>query len=248
MRLSKSWIIASKDFKTFRKKRTIIYSLVVVPLIIAVLIPAVIEYAGHKNGGTGIPAAELLILLPAFAFYYVILAAYLPTPIASYTIVGEKVEKSLEPLLATPTTDSEILLGKGIAAFLPPIGAVLGGSAVFMTLMDLATRSELGYYYFPNWGTGIELFLLAPLAALLSVQVNVIVSSRLSDVRTSQQLGALTVLPLAGLYVAGELKIVDLGSTSNLLIIAVALLVVDVLLFFVSRATFRREEILTKWK
>jgi hypothetical protein len=48
--------------------------------------------------------------------------------------------------------------------------------------------------------------------------------------------------------VAGELKIVDLGSTSNLLIIAVALLVVDVLLFFVSRATFRREEILTKWK
>jgi hypothetical protein len=28
----------------------------------------------------------------------------------------------------------------------------------------------------------------------------------------------------------------------------VALLVVDVLLFFVSSATFRREEILTKWK
>jgi ABC-2 type transport system permease protein len=248
MRLSKSWVIAAKDFKTFRKKPRIIYSLAAVPLIIAVLIPVVIEYAGHRNGQSGIPVAELLILLPAFAFFYVILAAYLPTPIASYTIVGEKVEKSLEPLLATPTTDSEILLGKGISAFLPPIGAVLGGSVVFMVLMDLVTQSKLGYYYFPNWGSAIELFLLAPLAALLSVQVNVIISSRISDVRTSQQLGALTVLPLAGLYVSGELNIIDLGSTTNLLIIAGALLVVDVLLFFVSRATFRREEILTRWK
>jgi ABC-2 type transport system permease protein len=248
MRLSKSWIIAAKDFKTFRKKRNIIYSLVAVPLIVAVLIPVVIEYAGHRNGQSGLPAAELLILLPAFAFFYVILAAYLPTPIASYTIVGEKLEKSLEPLLATPTTDSEILLGKGIAAFLPPMGGVLGGSVVFMTLMDLVTQSKLGYYYFPNWGSAIELFLLAPLAALLSVQVNVIVSSRMSDVRTSQQLGALTILPFTGLYVSGELNIVDLGSTTNLLTIAAALLVVDVLLFFVSKATFRREEILTKWK
>jgi ABC-2 type transport system permease protein len=248
MRLSKSWIIAAKDFKTYRKKRSIIYALVAVPLMIAVLIPAVIEFAGHRNGGTGIPADELLILLPAFAFFYVILAAYLPTPIASYTIVGEKVEKSLEPLLATPTTDSEILFGKGIAAFLPPLGAVLGGSAFFMILMDLVTESKLGYYYFPNWNAAAVLFLLIPLAALMSVQVNVIVSSRISDVRTGQQIGVLAILPFAGLYVAGELGIIALGDTTNLFIIAGALLVVNVFLSFISRATFRREEILTKWK
>ncbi len=220
----------------------------VVPLIVAVIIPAIIRYGGHKGGANGIPAAELLILLPAFLFFYVILAAYLPTPIASYTIVGEKVEKSLEPLLATPTTDGEILLGKGIAAFIPPLVAVLGGATVFMILMDLTTHGTLGYYYFPNWSAAALLFMLVPLAVLLSVQVNVIVSSRINDVRTGQQLGALTVLPLAGLYVAGELGIIDLGSTSTFLIIVAAFLVLDVLLFFISRATFRREEILTKWK
>jgi ABC-2 type transport system permease protein len=248
MRLSKSWIIAAKDFKTFRKKRNIIYSLAVVPLIVAVLIPAVVGYASHRNGASGIPAAGLVILLPAFLFFYVILAAYLPTPIASYTIVGEKVEKSLEPLLATPTTDDEILLGKGIAAFVPPLVAVWGGATVFMIFMDLMTHGTLGYYYFPNWDAAALLLTLVPLAALLSVQVNVIVSSRISDVRTGQQIGALTVLPLAGLYVAGELNLIDLGSTTTFSIIIGALLVVDVLLFFVSRATFRREEILTKWK
>ena len=247
MRLSKSWIIAAKDFKTFRKKKNIVYALMIVPLIIAILLPAVLEFRGNKNAGSILPA-ELVVLLPAFLFFYVILAAYLPTPIASYTIVGEKMEKSLEPLLATPTTDSEILLGKGISAFLPPLGAVWGGSVVFMVLMDLVTHSKLGYYYFPDVNTAVVLLLLAPFAALLSVQVNVIVSSRVNDVRSGQQLGVVTVLPFAGVYVSGELGIVNLGTTSNLLIIAGAVLVIDVLLFFVARATFRREEILTKWK
>ena len=221
----------------------------VIPFLIAVLIPAVIGYAGQRNSSSSrMSPAELVILLPAFLFFYVILAAYLATPISSYTIVGEKVEKSLEPLLATPTTDSEILLGKGIAAFFPPLAALWGGSALFMLLMDLITRDELGYYYFPDSNTALVLLLLLPLALLMSVQVNVIVSSRVTDVRAGQQLGGLAVVPLMGLYVSGELNLINLGDASNLLIITAALLVVDVLLFFVSRATFRREEILTRWK
>jgi ABC-2 type transport system permease protein len=243
VRLSKSWIIAAKDFKTFRKKKGIVYLVAFVPLFVAILIPAVIGFVAQRKS-----PAELMVLLPAFLFFYVILGAYLSTPIASYTIAGEKVEKSLEPLLATPTTDSEILLGKGISAFLPPLAATLGGSALFMLLMDLTTKGKLGYYYFPDWNSAIVILLLLPLALLMSVQMNVIMSSRVTDVRAGQQLGALTVVPFIGLYVAGELNVINLGDTTNLVIIAGALVVVDVLLFFLSRAAFRREEILTKWK
>ena len=247
MRLSKSWIIASKDFAIFRKKRNILYSILIVPLLVSVLFPAVVAFAG-RNGGRGIPAAQLPVLLPAFAFFYLILAGFIPTSIASYSIVGEKVEKCLEPLLATPTTDGEILLGKGISAFLPPIVAILGGSAVFMVLMDLVTRGTLGYAFFPNWNAGIVLFLMVPLAAIMSVEWNVIISSRVSDVRVAMQLGALVVLPLGGIYVGGELNLIPLGDTSNLLVIGAILLVVDLLLLYVARTTFRREEILTKWR
>jgi len=248
MRLSKSWIIASKDFAIFLKKRNILYSILIVPLLVSVLFPAVVAFAGHGNGGRGIPAVQLPVLLPSFDFFYIILAGFIPTSIASYSIVGEKVEKCLEPLLATPTTDGEILLGKGISAFLPPIVAILGGSAVFMVLMDLVTRGTLGYAFFPNWNAGIVLFLMVPLAAIMSVEWNVIISSRVSDVRVAMQLGALVVLPLGGIYVGGELNLIPLGDTSNLLIIGAILLVVDLLLLYVARATFRREEILTKWK
>lgn len=248
MRLSKSWTIASKDFSIFLKKRNIIYSILVVPLLVSFLFPAVIVFAGHSNGGSGIPAARLPILLPAFTFFYLILAGIIPTSIASYSIVGEKVEKCLEPLLATPTTDGEILLGKGISAFLPPIAAILSGSAIFMVLMDLVTRGTLGYDFFPNWNAGVVLFLMVPLATVMSVEWNVIISARVSDVRVAAQLGALLMLPFGGIYVSGELNLIPLGDTNNLLVIAGILSVVDVLLLYVARVTFRREEILTKWK
>jgi ABC-2 type transport system permease protein len=248
MRLSKSWVIALKDIKIFRRKKNVISSIIAFPLVISFLIPIIIQYAGHRNGASGIPAAQLLVLLPSFIFYYLIIAAYVPTPIASYSLVGEKVEKSLEPLLATPTTDDEILLGKGIAAFLPALGAALGGATILMVLTDVVTYDKLGYYYFPNWNTGVVLLLMFPLATVMSVEANVIVSSRVSDVRAAQQLGVFMVLPFAGIYVAGELNIISLGETSNLLLISGVLLLADLLLLYVARATFRREEILTKWK
>jgi ABC-type Na+ efflux pump permease subunit len=248
MRFSRSWIIALKDFKIFLKKKNIIYSILIVPLIISFLFPVVIVLAGHSHGGSGIPASELSILLPAFSFFYLILAGVIPTTIASYSLVGEKVEKSLEPLLVTPTTDSEILLGKGIAAFLPSIGAILGGATIFMVLMDLVTQSTLGYYFFPNWNAAIVLFLMVPLAVIMSVEWNVIISARVSDVRVAQQIGILLMIPFGGIYVAGELNLIPLGNTSDLLIIAGILLLVDLLLLYVAKATFQREEILTKWK
>lgn len=248
MRLSKSWTIASKDFAIFMKKRNILYSIVIVPLLIAILFPAVIVIAGHSNGGNGIPAARLPILLPAFTFFYLVIAGVIPTTIASYSIVGEKVEKSLEPLLATPTTDGEILLGKGISACLPPLVAILGASALFMALMDAVTYDTLGYQFFPNWNAGVVLFLMVPLATIMSVEWNVIVSSRVSDVRVAMQYGMLLALPLGGIYVSGEINLIPLGDTGNLLIISAIMLAVDLLLLYVARATFRREEILTKWR
>ncbi len=245
MNLGNSWIIATKDLKVVIRKRTIRYTIIILPLLISILFPLVIKFEGNRNGG--IPAAVLPGLLNSFSFFFVIIAALLPTPIASYSIVGEKVEKSLEPLLATPTTDGEILLGKSIAAFLPTIIATYAGATIFMILIDNVTHSTLGYLYFPNWAIGVILLLLAPLVSVLSVELNVIASARVSDVRAASQLGALMFLPFMALYVAGEIGLVLL-DTNNLLLISAIVAALDLVLFRISTATFQREEILTKWK
>ena len=246
MRLSKAWIVASKDFKTFTKRKSILYTIVYFELIVSIGLPFLMRFVASRNNN--VPAASLLpSLLDAFSFLYVIGAGLAPLGIAAYSLVGEKVQKSLEPLLATPTTDEEILAGKSIAAFLPAMAATYIGALIFTVLMDLFTHSTLNYYYFPNSNFAIILFLLAPLACVLSVGYNILVSSRVNDVRTAQQLGALILLPLGAVYLLSELKAFSL-TTDNMLVMAAVLAVVDVIVFYLVKMTFRREEILTKWK
>ena len=246
MRLSKAWIVASKDFKTFTKRKSILYTIVYFELIVSIGLPFLMRFVTTRNNK--VPAASILPgLMDAFSFLYVIGAALAPLGIAAYSLVGEKVQKSLEPLLATPTTDEEILAGKSIAAFLPAIAATYIGALVFSVLVDFFTHSTLNYYYFPNSGFAIILFLLAPLACILSVGYNVLVSSRVNDVRTAQQLGTLILLPLGAVYLLSELKVFSL-TTGNMLIMAAVLAVIDAIVFYLVKTTFRREEILTKWK
>ena len=244
MRLSKVWIIAAKDLRIVRRNKSVLRSVILFPLIVSIVLPLVVHFAGHQHGG--IPASRLPTVLKSFSFFFIIGAAYLPTAIASYSLVGEKVEKSLEPLLATPITDGELLLGKSIAAFLPPIVAIYIGAGVFMALINQFTHQTLGYSYFPNWTIGIILLLVAPLSAILSTQASVIISARASDVRSAQLLGGLMNLPFAAIYVATEIGSISLNA-NNLFIISAVILLVDMILFFISTKTFQREEILTKW-
>jgi ABC-2 type transport system permease protein len=245
MRLSKAWLVASRDFKVFRHQKNIWYSIIVFPIIISVLFPLILEYAGQRSGG--LPAANLPNLLDSFSFFIVIGAAFIPLGIASYSIVGEKIEKSLEPLLAAPLTDGEILLGKAIAALLPTLVAMYAGAAVFMVGVDAVTFGKLGYNYFPNWTFGVLLLVLVPVAVVMSVLYSVIVSSRVNDVRSASSYGILIFLPFMAIYFASEIRIISL-DINGILIIAGILSAIDVALYFVSKAAFQREEILTKWK
>ncbi len=244
MDLETVWTIARKDLRLFRRKKSIFYTTIIFPLIISIALPGVIAYVSTKATTS---TSILVGLLDSFSFFFVIIAAIVPTAISSYSIVGEKVEKSLEPLLATPATDDEILLGKSLASFIPAIIGVFLGASIFMILIDAVTYGKLGYLYYPNWTEALVLLMVTPLAAVFAVEANVLVSARVNDIRTATQLGSLVVVPLFAIYLLSEIRLISIDTTS-LSIISVMLLVVDVVLFYLSRATFRREEILTKWK
>jgi ABC-type Na+ efflux pump permease subunit len=180
--------------------------------------------------------------------YFLIIAAILPTIIASYSFVGEKLEKSLEPLLATPTTDSELLFGKGLASFLPCMAATYIGAAIFLVVVDSWSFANFGQFLLPNPYWAIIMGVVTPLGCLLSVEANVIISSRVNDIRAAQQIGGLIILPLILLIILSSTAASIIEPTLLALIVSGALALVDVALFYVSKATFQREEILTKWK
>ncbi len=60
-------------------------------------------------------------------------------------------------------------------------------------------------------------------------------------------MGIFIVIPFAIVYFMSELKFISLTIT-NLLIMAAALFIADIIVFYIVKATFRREEILTKWR
>ncbi len=243
MRLTKAWIVASKDFKIFTKRKSVLYSVVFFELFVSIGLPFLIRYIDGKVNDPVL----LTYFINAFSFWYVIGAVVLPIGIASYSLIGEKIQKSLEPLLAAPVTDDEILLGKIIAAFLPTICSNFIGAIVFIVLVDSFTFKNLNYFYYPNWDIVIILFLLAPLACIFSVGYNILISSRVNDVRSAQQLGALIILPFGAVYVLSEIGVFTL-TTNNLLMMGGVLLVVDIIIFILVKLIFQREEILTKWK
>ncbi len=185
-------------------------------------------------------------LLNTASMYLVLIAAILPSIIASYSFVGEKVEKSLEPLLATPTTDGELLLGKSLAAFVPCIAVTYLAAAISAAILDVWSFIRIGYFLIPNLFWFLAVLVITPLACIMSVEANVIVSSKVNDIRAAQQLGGLVVLPIIGLVI-----VVVIGAELSMLLailVSIALVVADIALFFLSKETFQREEILTKWK
>jgi len=246
MDFQNAWSVASKDFETFKKRRGVLYATLAFPLGIALGFPTILV-AIENIAGAGVISASIVPFLNAFTFWFVIGAASLPAGIASYSIVGEKIQKSLEPLLATPMSDSEILLGKCIASFVPPIAAIYASSLIYMILVDVITRTGLGYLYYPNLAFGIILLLLAPLASILTIELTVILSARANDVRTVQQFTGVLFFPFIIIYVMTEIGVIEL-NTINLVIMSGIFLLADMLLFYLSTKTFKREEILTRWK
>jgi len=249
MRLWKSWIVTQKDISAMSKNKYVFYSLIGTPVLIGVLYPAIFIFA--LNGQiASLTHAQLLASANQIAdiatIILVFIPAVLPSYIASYSFVGEKIEKSLEPLLATPTTDGELLLGKCLAAFLPCIAVTYVGAAISASVLDAWSYTRIGVFLIPNPYWALVIVVIAPLACVLSVETNVIISSKVTDIRAAQQLGGLVSLPLVILILVAASS-VQLSFLLAILV-SIALAVADATLFYLSKETFQREEILTKWK
>jgi ABC-2 type transport system permease protein len=198
-------------------------------------------------GGGSEDQTFLLQFINFLLIFFVMIPVILPTVMASYSFVGEKLNKSLEPLLATPTTDAELLLGKAASIFIPCMLATWLAFIPFVIIVDYLTAGTLGYAPLPDAVWIIGVFLLAPLFCIMSIALNVVVSSRVSDVRASQQIGSLVVLPVVAFFVIALAGFMSLGPEIMLAMCGLVLLV-DIGIVYLSLKTFQRENILVRWK
>jgi ABC-2 type transport system permease protein len=187
-----------------------------------------------------------LYLGRAFLVMYLMLPLMLPTGIAAHSIVGEKVARTLEPVLATPVSTTELLAGKVLAAVIPACVATWAGFGVYAAFV-LATMPDPVVAQLFSWSWLAIVFGLAPLLSFLGVAIATIVSSRATDPRTAEQISGMLVLPavlvlvgqIAGLLVLTPTIVVGVGGV---------VLLVDLVLLGVAVWLFDRENILTRWR
>lgn len=188
-----------------------------------------------------------LQMLSFILFFYMMIPAVVPTFIASYSFIGEKNNRSLEPLLATPTTDMELFLGKTLAIFLVTMAATWVAYVVSAFIVNILAEPLLGYQPLPNGLWIVGFVLLAPIFCILSISVNVLISSKVTDVRASQQIGGLIVLPVL-VFVFLTFAGPAFSSPWMMIIYSIGFLAADVWVVYFSVKIFKREEILTTWK
>jgi ABC-2 type transport system permease protein len=187
-----------------------------------------------------------LFLFQQFLLVFLLMPITGAMSLAAHAIVGEKQARTLEPLLATPLTTFELLVAKVLGSLVPTL--VISTCALGLYLLGIALTADAGVARgMLTTRTLLLVAVVAPLAALVSLQFAVVISSRVNDARTAQQFGVLIVLPLTVLLVAqftGSLWL----TNSAIVLIGVGLLAVWILLTLFSVAVFQREAILTRWK
>jgi uncharacterized membrane protein SpoIIM required for sporulation len=157
--------------------------------------------------------------------------------IALETFVGEKERLSLEPLLATPLSDTQLYLGKTLAALIPPISAAYLGIGVYLLSLFL----NIGYR--PPFVLVLQILLLTTAEAMVMVSGAVIISSQTTSVRAANLLASFIILPMAFL-VQGEAIIMFWARFELLWYVLLALLVANVILMRMGVRIFNREELL----
>lgn len=261
----KAWIVTRKEWAEVFKNRMVLFTVAFLPLMMTAL-PLILlsvtsssgelseitaaDFPGNMDlvcGGLSGDACGQYFLLSEFMLLFMVLPLAIPITIASYSIVGEKTTRTLEPVLATPITTLELLVGKAIAAVAPGIAATWIGFGVFVLGVNLLTASAevVARLFSPLWLLAI--FLVGPLLALGAVSVAVMVSSRASDPRAAEQLSMLVILPLLGVFFAQVMGLFFLNE-QLILWMALALFVIDIGLFAFAISLFQRETILTRWK
>ena len=187
-----------------------------------------------------------LYLLWQLNFFTLLIPTMITIYSASFSIVEEKVSRSLEPLLATPVRTSELLLGKALAGGIPALvlSWVCLGTAVLAVGL-LGWGHLLPYWVGPVWF--LNLFLLAPAVAMLSFLLGVIGSSKAKDFRSAQNLVFFIIFPVF-LLIAVQVAGIVWFNITGMIALTVALFVIDLLVLRVAVRLFRRESIIIDWK
>ena len=183
-----------KEVREFRRNRFVIGTMAVLPFVFLITPMITIFRIPESASGPQVKAAVGVISL-----LMLIIPIVIPPVIAAYSVVGERDQGTLEPVLTSPVRASELLLGKAVAAFLPSVAIAYAIYLVVLISVRFGAAHVVSSVVFhpPQL---LAQILFTPLLALWSIWVGIGISTRASDVRVAQQLATVAEPAAARLH------------------------------------------------
>jgi ABC-type Na+ efflux pump permease subunit len=231
--------VVRKELRDFRRKRSIVVTMCILPMLFLVEPVVTIFLVTPSTSGAALQKSLILPLL-----YLLLIPTIMPSTLAAYSVVGEREQGTLEPLLTTPIRQEEFLLGKATSVMIPTLALSYAVFALFLGATWLFANSVVASAVFHDGPVILALFLLAPLLAGWGIVVGMAVSVRASEARVAQQLAMLASFPPVGVII-----LLAVGVVSPTFLVALAfaagLLVADVFLLRFVAQMFDRERLVT---
>jgi ABC-type transport system involved in multi-copper enzyme maturation permease subunit len=178
--------IRRKEFREYRRNGNLVFATAILPLIF--LIQPVIQVFT-------LPTSASMTLRHEHSLVYMLaIPVLVPAVLASYAVVGERLQGTLEPVLTTPVRPEELLLGKAMAAFVPSVVVAYAVFALFVAIVEFFARPAVASALIQGPDLLAQL-LFTPLLASWSIWVGIAISARSSDPRTAGQISVLMSVP-----------------------------------------------------
>lgn len=230
--------VVLKEAREFRRNRFVIVTMAVLPLVFLITPLLTMLQISDSASGAAVKAA-----VGTLSLFMLIIPLVIPPVIAAYSVVGERSQGTLEPVLGAPVTAGELLLGKALAAFIPSvvIAYIVYFAAAITIRIDAAHVVSSVVWHVPQL---LAQILFTPLLAAWAIWLGIGISTRATDVRVAQQLATLAGLPLLGFTSLISFQVIT-PSVPLALGLALALLVIDVVAGRVVASLFDRERLIT---
>jgi ABC-type Na+ efflux pump permease subunit len=227
--------IFRKELREYRRNRSIVLTMAVIPLIF-VINPLIAVFGLSASSASGLAGGNALL-------YMLGIPAIVPAVVAGYSVVGERQQGTLEPVLTTPIPREEFLLAKALAALVPSLAISYAVYAFVLVCVALFAHPAVSSALLKGPDM-IAQVVFTPLLAGWSIWIGIGISARSSDVRVAQQLGMLASLPSVAVttLIAYDFIHATLGLALGF---AVLLLVLDGLGWRMVSASFERERLVT---
>ncbi|MGH8987982.1 MAG: ABC transporter permease subunit [Acidimicrobiales bacterium] len=230
--------IFHKELRDYRRNRYVVLTMAILPLIF-ILAPMIQLFTINIS----VSSAKIATRIGVSLLYMLIIPAIVPSVLAAYSVVGEREQGTLEPVLTTPIHREELLIAKALAAFVPALAVAYAVFGIFLAATAAFAHPVIVSAVFKGSHLLVQL-LFTPLIAGWAIWAGIAVSTRVNDVRAAQQLGVVASLPPLGVVALLSFNVIapTLGLALGL---AAGVLLIDCLAWRAVATLFDRERLVT---